>query len=212
MRFQSGCISRRLRTPAHAPDSESPGVQLIHYATVHRSQLLASFLLFAVGLAVLMVFAAGMYCIIRRKEGNDGWLAMASLASVVAERRHLRCRHRAVHGGRLPPDHDPAVARAFWDAGWLAYNTAGFGFTLGSRSSSLATLTYRVLPLWTAWIGVPVGLISFVGPFAVEAGTGPFSHRAGSPWSSASLSLHGCSPSLGRLAILRGDHLTTGRG
>ena len=32
-----------------------------------------------------------------------------------------------------------------------------------------------MLPLWTAWIGVPVALIGFVGPFAVQAGTGPFS-------------------------------------
>ena len=71
-------------TPAHAPDSGSTGVRIIHYATVNRNQLLASDLLFALGLAVLTVFAAGLYRIIRRAEGEDGWLAIASLASVAA--------------------------------------------------------------------------------------------------------------------------------
>ena len=71
-------------TPAHAPNSGSTGVRIIHYATVNRSQLLASNLLFALALAVLTVFAAGLYRIIRRAEGQDGWLAIASLASVVA--------------------------------------------------------------------------------------------------------------------------------
>lgn len=162
-------------TPAPTPDSESPGVALIHYATVHRSQLLASFLLFAVGLAVLMVFAAGMYCIIRRKEGNDGWLAMASLASVVASAGIFGVGTALFTVVAYRPGTDPAVARAFWDAGWLAYNTAGLGFSAWIAIVVAATLTYRVLPLWTAWIGVPVALIGFVGPFAVEAGTGPFS-------------------------------------
>lgn len=43
---------------------------IIHYATVHRGQLLASDLLFGLGLAVLMVFAAGLYRIIRRAEAT----------------------------------------------------------------------------------------------------------------------------------------------
>ena len=162
-------------TPAPTPDSESPGVALIHYATVHRSQLLASFLLFAVGLAVLMVFAAGMYCIIRRKERNDGWLAMASLASVVASAGIFGVGTVLFMVVAYRPGTDPAVVRAFWDAGWLAYNTAGLGFSAWIAIVVAATLTHRVLPLWTAWIGVPVALIGFVGPFAVKAGTGPFS-------------------------------------
>ena len=35
--------------------------------------------------------------------------------------------------------------------------------------------SHRVLPLWTVWIGVPLALISLVGPLAVKAGTGAFS-------------------------------------
>ena len=162
-------------TPVPAPDSESPGVELIHYATVHRSQLLASYLLFAVGLAVLMVFAAGIYRIIRREEGNDGWLAMASLASVVASAGTFGAGTALFMVVAYRPGTDPAVVRAFWDAGWLAYNTAGLGFSAWIAIVVAATLSYRVLPVWTAWIGVPVALIGFVGPFAVKAGTGPFS-------------------------------------
>ena len=122
-----------------------------------------------------MVFAAGMYCIIRRKERNDGWLAMASLASVVASAGIFGVGTVLFMVVAYRPGTDPAVVRAFWDAGWLAYNTAGLGFSAWIAIVVAATLTHRVLPLWTAWIGVPVALIGFVGPFAVKAGTGPFS-------------------------------------
>ena len=159
-------------TPTPAPDSGSSGVELVRYATVHRSQLLASFLLFAVGLAVLMVFAAGLYRIIRRAEGKDGWLAMASVASVVAGAGIFGAGTAMFMVVAYRPATDPAVARALWDAGWLAYNSAGLGFSAWIAIVSVATLRHRALPVWTAWLGVPVALIGFVGPFAVKAGTG----------------------------------------
>ena len=53
------------------------------HATAHRDQLLASYLLLAVAVAVIVTFAAGLSRIVRRTEGEDGWLAMAALASVV---------------------------------------------------------------------------------------------------------------------------------
>ncbi len=162
-------------TSRHAPDSGSPGGQIVRYATVHRSQLLASYLLFAVGLAVLMVFAAGLYRIVRRAEGQDGWLAMASLASVVAAAGVFGAGTAMFMVVAYRPSTEPALARAFWDGGWLAYNTAGFGFSAWIAILAGATLRHRVLPLWSAWIGIPVALIGFVGPFAVKAGSGPFS-------------------------------------
>ena len=67
------------------------------------------------------------------------------------------------------------MARAFWDAGWLAYNSAGFAFVAWIVIVAVAALRYRALPPWTAWIGIPVALINLVGPFAVRAGTGAFS-------------------------------------
>jgi hypothetical protein len=67
------------------------------------------------------------------------------------------------------------VARAFWDAGWLAYNSAGFAFVAWIVLVVVAALRHRALPRWTAWIGIPVALINLAGPFAVSAGTGPFS-------------------------------------
>ena len=103
-------------TPAHAPNSGSAGVQVVHYATVNRDQLLASDLLFALGLAVLTVFAAGLYRIIRRAEGQDGWLAIASLASVAAGAGIFGAGTALFMVVAYRPGTDPAVARAFWDA------------------------------------------------------------------------------------------------
>ena len=162
-------------TPAHAPDSGSAGGEIVDWAAEHRDQLLASYLLVALGLAVLMVFAAGLYRVIRRAEGNDGWLAMASLASAVAGAGIFGAGTALFMTVAYRPDTDPAVARALWDAGWLAYNTAGFGFSAWIAIAAAATFRHRVLPVWTAWVAVPVVLIGFVGPFAVKAGTGPFS-------------------------------------
>lgn len=162
-------------TPTQAPDSGSPGQELVDWATAHRDQLLASYLLFAVALAVLMVFAAGLYRLIRRAEAKDDWLAMASLASVVAGAGIFGAGTALFMAVAYRPSTDPDVARALWDAGWLAYNTAGLGFSAWIAIVATATLRYRVLPGWTAWLAVPVVLIGFVGPFAVRAGTGPFS-------------------------------------
>ena len=162
-------------TPAHAPNSGSPSVRIVHYATVHRSQLLASDLFFALALTVLMVFAAGLYRILRRGEGEHGWLAMASLASVVAGPEIFGAATALFMVVAYRPATDPAVARALWDAGWLAYNTAGFAFVAWIAVVAVATLRHRALPSWTAWIGVPVALINVVGPFAVKAGTGALS-------------------------------------
>ena len=162
-------------TPTHAPNSGSTGVRIVHYATVNRDQLLASDLLFALGLAVLTVFGAGLYRIIRRAEGEDGWLAIASLASVVAGAGIFGAGTALFMVVAYRPDTDPAVARAFWDAGWLAYNSAGFGFVAWITIVVVAALRHQALPPWTAWIGVPVALINLVGPFAVRAGAGAFS-------------------------------------
>ena len=144
-------------TPAQAPDSGSPGAEIVHWATAHRGQLLASYLLLAVGLAVLMVFAAGLYRIIRRAEGKDDWLAMASLASVVAGAGIFGAGTALFMAVAYRPATDPDVARALWDAGWLAYNTAGFGFSAWIAIVAVATLRHRALPIWTAWIADPCG-------------------------------------------------------
>ena len=162
-------------TPAHPPDSGSAGVEIVQHATGHRGQLLASYLLLAVGVAVIVVFAAGLYRIVRRSEGENEWFAIASLASVVTGAGIFGAGTALFMVVAYRPATDPAVARAVWDAGWLAYNTAGFGFSAWIAIVAIATLRHRMLPQWTAWIGVPVALIGFVGPFAVKAGTGPFS-------------------------------------
>ena len=122
-----------------------------------------------------MVFAAGLYRIIRRAEGEDGWLAIASLASVAAGAGIFGAGTALFMVVAYRPVTDPAVARAFWDAGWLAYNSAGFAFVAWIAIVVVAALRHRALPPWTAWIGVPVALINLAGPFAVSAGTGAFS-------------------------------------
>jgi hypothetical protein len=162
-------------SPAATLDSGSAGVQITRYATVHRSQLLASDLLIAVGLPVLVMFAAGLYRLMRPAEGAEGWLAMAGLASAVAGAGIFGAGTALFMTVAYRPATDPAVVRALWDAAWMAYNSAGFAFSAWIVIVTVSTLTYRALPSWTAWVGVPVALINVVGPLAVKSGTGAFS-------------------------------------
>ena len=73
------------------------------------------------------------------------------------------------------PATDPAVVRALWDVGWMAYNSCSFAFSTWIVLVTVSTVRCRALPLWTAWVGAPVALINVIGPFALKAGTGAFS-------------------------------------
>ena len=162
-------------SPTATLDSGSPGVRIARYATVHRSQILAGDLLIAVALPVLMIFAAGLYRMMRRAEGEDGWLAMAALATAVTGAGIFGAGTALFTAVAYRPATDPAVVRALWDAGWMAYNSAGFSFSGWIVIVTVSTLTCRALPSWTAWVGVPVALINVVGPLAVKSGAGAFS-------------------------------------
>ena len=144
------------------------------YVSEHRSQLLVSYLVFAMGLPTLTVFVGGLYRVIRRAEPEDGWLAMAAVASAVGAAGIFGAGTASFMVVAYRPATDPAVVRAFWDAGWLAYNIAGFGFVAWMVIVIVATLHHDALPRWSAWVGIPLAAINVVGPFAVQAGTGAF--------------------------------------
>ena len=107
-------------TPAHAPDSGSSGAEIVHWATVTAVNCSRATCSSPWGWLWSWSSPPGLYRIIRRAEGKDGWLAMASLASVGCRRWDLRCRHGAVHGRRLPPGH-----RSRCGAGALGRRLAG---------------------------------------------------------------------------------------
>jgi hypothetical protein len=161
--------------PRGAPDSASTGEQITTYASAHRGQLLASYLTFAMGLALLLVFAAGLHRIIRRVEPEDGWLAMASVASAAGGAGIFGAGIASFMVVAYRPAADPGVVRAFWDAGWLALNVAGFGFVMWIAVITLATLRHDALPRWSVWVAIPVGVINLIGPFAVQTGNGALS-------------------------------------
>ena len=161
--------------PMHAPDSSATGAEVTVYAASHRSQLLASYLILALGLAVLLALRrrAASHHPTRRTRGR---LARDGIGGERGRRgRDLRRRYCVVHGRRLPAGRRSGSGSAFWDAGWLAYNIAGFGFVAWIAVITVATFRYGALPRWSAWIAIPIGVINFIGPFAVQAGAGAFS-------------------------------------
>ncbi len=162
-------------TPTHAPNSGSTGALIAHYATANRGQLLTGLLVLALSLALTTVFAACLYRMIRRAESEDGWLAVASLASILAGAGMFGGGIALLMTAAFRPTADPAVLRALWDAGWIAFNSSGFAFGAWIAIVAAAALSTRVLPAWTAWIGIPVALINLIGPLAVKMGTGAFS-------------------------------------
>ena len=161
--------------PPHAPSSASPGAEIVRYATAHRARLLGSDLFLALAVASLMVYAGALHQILRRGERRGGWLAMASLASVVFGASVFSAGSVLFMAVAYRPATDPAVARAFWDAGWLAYNVTGFAFGAWMALVAAAALRDRALPTWTAWVGIGSAVVTVAGPLAVKVGTGPFS-------------------------------------
>ena len=159
-----------------APDSGSSGEEIVAYRvpTIAAGCWPAA-LVFALGLAVLMVFAAGLHRIIRRAETDDGWLAMGSATSASARPGSSEPGPRCSSSSRTGRIQIQRWSAGFWDAGWLAYNIAGFGFVAWMTIIIVATLRHDALPRWSAWVGIPVAAINLVGPFAVQAGTGAFS-------------------------------------
>ena len=168
----------------HAPNPDA-AIRSAHLAAAHSTQLLASYLMLALG----SVLAAGLYRVIRRAEGKDGWLAIASLSAVGGAGIFGAGTALFMVVAYRPATH-PAVARAFWDACWLAYNTAGFGFVAWIALVAAATLKHRVLPQWTAWVAAPIALISFAGNRREDRKRPRSLRRARSPSLSRSFSPH----------------------
>ena len=162
-------------TPTHAPNSGSPGLRIAHYVAIHRQRLLIGDLLIAAALAMLMVFAASVYRLMRRAEDRDSWPAIAGLASAVAGAGLFGAGTAAFMTAAYRPGAAPGVLRALWDFGWLSYDSAGFAFAIWVAVVAAAALRLRVLPEWTVWVGIPVAVINLIGPFTLKSGSGAFS-------------------------------------
>ena len=163
-------------TPAHAPDSGSPGVEIVHCAT-GSPRSTARELPAVRHRGWLCSWSSPPGCIASsgapraRTAGSRSprwraWLP-APGSSVPAPRCSWSSRTARP---LIPPWRGPSGTRAGWPT-----TPPGSRSAPGSRSSRWRRSGTEMLPQWTAWIGVPVALISFVGPFAVKAGTGPFS-------------------------------------
>jgi hypothetical protein len=179
--------------PMDAPDSASRGQEIIAYASVHRSQLLASYLILALGLAVLMMFVAGLYRIIRRAEPDDGWLAIASVASAVGGAGIFGAGIALFMVVAYRPTTDPAVVRAFWDGGWIALNIAGFGFVAWMVIITAATLRYGALPRCRSGSPFPWPRSTSLVPSPSKQETARSRHKACTHLSSVSPSPSGSS-------------------
>ena len=162
-------------TPTHAPNSGTAGIRIAHYIAVHRGTLLVSDLLLAAALAATVLFAACVYRLTRAAELRDGWLSLGGLASVAAGAGTFGVGIALFMTATYRPLTDPNVLRALWDGGWIAFNSVGFLFGAWIAIVAITTLRTGALPAWTAWVGLPIALLSLIGPFALKAGTGFFS-------------------------------------
>ena len=72
---------------------------------------------------------------------------MAALASAVAGAGIFGAGTALFMAVAYRPATDPDLVRALWDAGWLAINTAGFGFSAWIAIIAIATFRNRMLPV-----------------------------------------------------------------
>jgi hypothetical protein len=162
-------------TPAHAPNSISAGATIAQYVGAHRGELLLSYFLTALSVLPFFVFIAALYRLMRRAEGDDGWVALTALMGGIVGAALFFVSSSLWATVAYRPGQDPAILRALTDASWITVAFSEVAFATFIGATSFAVLRTRVLPAWSGWVGVPVAVVTLIGAAALSSGSGAFS-------------------------------------
>ena len=165
-------------TPAHAPNSISAGATIAQYVGAHRGELLLSYFLTALSVLPFFVFIAALYRLMRRAEGDDGWVALTALMGGIVGAALFFVSSSLWATVAYRPGQDPAILRALTDASWITVAFSEVAFATFIGATSFAVLRTRVLPAWSGWVGVPVAVVTLIGAAALVRGAGHSRRKA----------------------------------
>jgi hypothetical protein len=125
---------------------------LVAYLAEHRSSILASIYLSALGWGGgLLVFAAGLYTVLRRAEGESAVFSLVAFGACVATAVAILTAVTLIGAvAYRAPDIDARTASVLYDAGGFANLMTAFPNAIYTIAAAIVIRRTSVLP---AWIG-----------------------------------------------------------
>ncbi|MGI8795009.1 MAG: DUF4386 family protein [Acidimicrobiia bacterium] len=144
------------------PGADDPPREIVEWWADHEGQTIFGALLASLGAVALVFFAATVRRALRRTEQAMGVLSMAALGGgVVAATGFATDSALRFTLAESAEDIDPAAVQAlhaFWE-GFFFPMVVGIGVLV--LATSLAAIRTRVIPVWLAWIGILIFVVSF---------------------------------------------------
>jgi hypothetical protein len=117
------------------------------------------------GFVALMFFAGYLYRILRRGEGQTGWLAATALIAAAADLGvKLGSGASLAAAYYHPADLTPEMARMLLDLNDAAFVITGITMAAFVLAVSASACASRVLPRTLVWIGVALGVLGLASP------------------------------------------------
>jgi hypothetical protein len=161
-----------------APPPDASGEAMIAFYSAHRSMLLLAGWVRALGYPLSLVLLAGLVALMRRAEGEGGWLylifLMASLLSFSVAIT-LGATGQLLYASSASSN--PDVVKAISELVSLGFALYFVPFVAAWAAAGVVIARTAVLPAWLgwwAWLLVAASLVASVGMFV---GSGPLSGR-----------------------------------
>ena len=119
----------------------------------------------SLSLIALLGFLGSLWGVLRRAEGEPGWLSLVAVCAglgVVALLFGGGAWYLAVF--RIDEGLDPQIARLLFDLGNYTFATSWFLFGALTLSVSAASLWLAAFPRWLGWTGLIVGIWLVTAP------------------------------------------------
>ena len=113
----------------------------------------------------MLGFLGSLWNILRRAEGEPGWISLVAVGAGVGVIAHLLgggAWHLAVF--RIDEGLDPQIARLLFDIGNFAFATSWTLFGALALSVAAASLWLAAFPKWLGWAGLVIGVGLITAP------------------------------------------------
>lgn len=161
-------------SPVNRPGTNAATEQVVTYMSrpaVATSSL--GYALVLTGFFFLLLFAVRLWAVIRKAEGEGGWLATAGLGGVVFYLLADITRFMFSNARNLAAGHHlaPAEAVAFFDVSNALTPLAWTGIAMFMIPTSAAAVRSRALPNWLGWSGMVIGAANLIWAWLPAGGT-----------------------------------------
>jgi hypothetical protein len=145
-----------------APKVSDSTQDLISYYDGHRGKVLASFLLFGLGIVFLLWFAATLANLLRESgEGRVGSTVIA-MATAFATLQLALTAVAAVLAYSVAGGTDTGVLKALFDLQWVLDIFSSLPLAAFVLATSLGLLRTHAVPSWLGWAGAAVAVLVLV--------------------------------------------------